>query len=462
MHMKRALLALLCWTSVAAPRPAAPEEASALVVLKGVDSADEAAAVMQRWARVSSLIGKVLQVPAGYPRTVTRSEFPEIKQGRQLVILGVCPADRAQSIVRQLEVPLSSGFVQEVGLKGALACPKPVDGWSFVEGSWVSVKAGVNDLDSDRYERTDPQTGAQQTLVHLYQRDASMDLVGSQELTFAAGCTTSVTGDASAIRIEKTCTASGEPPKEVLRFTIANGKIAQALDASTMKDLRALVWVSGKTEEAARDAIARWDREKIAVADLVSLAPGFPKVARAEDYPGLTPGTHAVLLGLCPASRLEQEGGWKVLQAFDPNARLVSVKARAGEPACPAASDKGTVAWSKRLRSGAHDLTVTTFVNSARIWDLRVFLRGPNGALLDWKREDARTSEQHKQGGQCMSLPEAGDTPSAIEVSFYCYDLSGDELLSSELAWSQDFTYSIEAGKLAVKMRVDPPKKRRK
>jgi hypothetical protein len=459
--MTRALLTLLCCGSIVAPRVAAPAptDGAALVVLKGVETPEEATEVLQRWSQVGALLRNVLQPSAGYPKVVTQRDYPEIEPGRHLVILGVCPLPLADAIVKQIRMPMLSGRTFEVRARGPRSCPTQANGWSFGAGGWVLAKLGDQGLAGGRYDRTAPQTGTQQSMLLLYLRDELMKLASTEELVFPAGCTASVTEDADAIRIEKTCTTPGEPPKEVLRYTAANGKIVRAPDASAMKDLRALVWISGKTEAAAREAIPRWEREKAALADLVTLAPGYPRVVRAEDHAGLAPGAHHVLLGLCPGKRLEQEGGWEVLQAFDPNLKLVPVQVRAGEPACPVASPKAQLAWRKHVRSGAHDLTAATF-GDAGTWDLRVFLRGPGGALLEWKREDALTAEQHKDGGQCRSVPQAFDSTDEIEVSFSCLDLGPDDLLDPRRAWTQEFTYSVHAGKLSVKMRVDPPKPR--
>lgn len=58
------------------------------------------------------------------------------------------------------------------------------------------------------------------------------------------------------------------------------------------------------TGEAARAALATFKERAATVQTYAPLHPGFPKIAKSDDYPGMEPGKYFLLFGICP-------GGWE-------------------------------------------------------------------------------------------------------------------------------------------------------
>jgi hypothetical protein len=68
----------------------------------------------------------------------------------------------------------------------------------------------------------------------------------------------------------------------------------------TAKPLGVIIWAGGSTKAAGDAALA--DAKKNVPKD-IALAPGFPKLVESKDVPGLKPGFHVALLGVCKASK---------------------------------------------------------------------------------------------------------------------------------------------------------------
>jgi hypothetical protein len=103
--------------------------------------------------------------------------------------------------------------------------------------------------------------------------------------------------------------------------------LAAAPDAGAV----AVIWGGGKDATAAHESLARWEAEKRLLGELVTFAPGFPKMVSSTTVPGLNPGFHIVLLGFC--SREEGQSERAYLQALYPFTYEKPVKDV--ESACP-------------------------------------------------------------------------------------------------------------------------------
>jgi hypothetical protein len=437
----------------------AAQTPAALVALSGSSTEQGARQALQGWDAIARALGTVVRLSPGYPKVVTHAEYPEIKPGRYVVVLGVCASDRAGELVEQLEAPAMGGWPEPVRVSsGALPCPEKLGGWTFQKNGRVGVDVSGRYLVSSSYLRN-PGTGTSQALVHLYLHD-STKLIGAREVVLPPGCTADVSKDADVIRVEKTCTAEGQKPKGVLRYTVVDGAIADAPDASVLTDLRALVWASTGSEGEAKEAISQWERERVALGDLVTLPPGYPRVVGAEEYAGLPAGKRSVLLAVCPESRYATAA--LALGAFG-HIQDVAVKASGGEPGCPKTNTDQWRAWSKVVRAGGLELTLALHVTrTAGPWELRVYLRDQAGALVEWRREDERTVERHNRGGACYAVPaEPAAGKTRVTMILECEEVLPDGMQGGP-TWRQEFTYSIQDGKIAVQEKVGESKPNRK
>lgn len=93
----------------------------------------------------------------------------------------------------------------------------------------------------------------------------------------------------------------------------------------------AVVWGGGKDAAAAHESLARWEAEKRLLGDVITFAPGFPKIVSSATVPGLNPGFEIVLLGFCPRDEGRIERAY--LKALFPSTYEKPVKGV--ESACP-------------------------------------------------------------------------------------------------------------------------------
>jgi hypothetical protein len=121
-----------------------------------------------------------------------------------------------------------------------------------------------------------------------------------------------------------------------------------------------LVWGGGKTaqeaEAAAKDYRERsGDWEKV-----LRLAEGYPRVVRSADVPGLKPGLHVAVLGVCDA----REGAHftTVFDALEPRTYSREVTwSEPGAPACPGLAEDWAFQGSALAKSKEGDLLVAGF-----------------------------------------------------------------------------------------------------
>lgn len=88
-----------------------------------------------------------------------------------------------------------------------------------------------------------------------------------------------------------------------LAFTIAHAAPPPAANLSkprTPKPLGVIIWAGGSSKAAGEAALA--DAKKNLPKDIV-LAPGYPKLVESKDVPGLKPGFHVAVVGVCTASK---------------------------------------------------------------------------------------------------------------------------------------------------------------
>jgi len=197
-------------------------------------------------------------------------------------------------------------------------------------------------------------------------------------------------------------------------------------------------------------ALAQWEGEKEAVAGILELPPGFPRIVSSDAFPGLNPGYRVVALSLCPAERLAP--ALAALRAFHPGAYAKAVQAE-GDPACPRLADGLALDAVKRLevRGAALSVALLSPPPTSMPWTLRAFLRDGKGRLLDWKREDQPGSATHGSGA-CTSAALV-QTPASIEVALLCGGPSATGPVP--LGWGQTLTYSVQGDKIVATMKDD-------
>src|SRR5690349_20739583 len=65
----------------------------------------------------------------------------------------------------------------------------------------------------------------------------------------------------------------------------------------------AIIWAGGKTREEAQARLDGWPKDEARWSQSVRLKAGFPKLVASDALPGLKPGFHVVLLGICNAEQ---------------------------------------------------------------------------------------------------------------------------------------------------------------
>ena len=97
---------------------------------------------------------------------------------------------------------------------------------------------------------------------------------------------------------------------------------------------RAIVWGGGPTPEAGETWMTRWQQEAPDYADLIALPEGWPKLVQSDSVPGMKPGFHVVVLGICPAG--DERAPLELLKALHPSVYAREVTDPAPPGACPA------------------------------------------------------------------------------------------------------------------------------
>lgn len=119
----------------------------------------------------------------------------------------------------------------------------------------------------------------------------------------------------------------------------------------------AIIWGGGKDAVAANESLARWEAEKRLLGDLVTFAPGYPKVLSSATVPGLNPGFDIVLLGFCPRDEGRSERAY--IQALYPFTYEKPVKGV--ESACPVWAEprwERAVELRRMVKGAGHTLSV--------------------------------------------------------------------------------------------------------
>jgi|GEM_PF-2265375 len=119
--------------------------------------------------------------------------------------------------------------------------------------------------------------------------------------------------------------------------------------------LVAIVWGGGKDTTAAHESLAQWEAEKRLLGDLVTFAPGFPKIVSSATVPGLNPGFEIVLLGFCPRDEGQDERAY--IKALYPSTYEKPVTG--GESACPTWVDQKSKAVKPQRTVKGKGLTLS-------------------------------------------------------------------------------------------------------
>jgi hypothetical protein len=121
-----------------------------------------------------------------------------------------------------------------------------------------------------------------------------------------------------------------------------------------------LVWGGGRTAPEAEAAVKDYAERSGDWEKVLQLAEGYPRVLRAADAPGLKPGTHVAVLGVCEL----QEGARlaPIFDALEPRAESQEVTwPEQGAPPCPRLAEGWSFHGTALGRSRSGDLRVTGF-----------------------------------------------------------------------------------------------------
>lgn len=451
--MKRALFVVtLVLTGAVMPTTARATGRPTLIAWGAYGTAPQVKEHLDQWAKESAALADVLTLAPGYPRIASHEEFPELDAGRYVVLLGACPRRELDDPVNALTALSLEAFTLRTKVRVDPACPKFSSNWQHRES--IRSPRERERFSATRYERTEPDTGATRTLVHLYLRDSRHVLVDTQAHLLDPGCTASLALDGEDIRVERTCAAGH--PSDPLQFTVAGGKIVKAGGLDQVADLQAVVLAAPTTDAEAHDLLARWEHEQAFAGGLVALPAGFPRIVAPEDYSGLPAGTKPVLLALCPASRLGKP--LEILKALNPHVQAFKVTARSGLPACP---EPGTPPrMVQTVKAGNNELTLAIFAaeGDSAPWLLRLALRDPAGMLLDARLEDRTSAARSLQvGASCPSLPVVRKDPgrSSIRVDHAC-QLAVAET-QSEIPFDVHVVYTAKGDRIVETARQTTP-----
>src|SRR5689334_4054140 len=65
----------------------------------------------------------------------------------------------------------------------------------------------------------------------------------------------------------------------------------------------AIIWTGAADPIAAREKLDAWAKDEATWSRRVKLAEGYPRLVKSDELPGLKPGFHVVLLGICNAEK---------------------------------------------------------------------------------------------------------------------------------------------------------------
>lgn len=152
----------------------------------------------------------------------------------------------------------------------------------------------------------------------------------------------------------------------------------------------ALLWGGGRTVEEGRAALADWEATAAAVDGWPTPAPGYPRLVESGRVPGLKPGFHVVLVGVCPA-----EAAGPVLAALrSASAGAWSRPVRA-EPACPSGPAVGPTPEPAGLTvTFAYTWVIASMCHYPDYREIHRFTAGPEGLREETREEppeEART-----------------------------------------------------------------------
>ena len=100
--------------------------------------------------------------------------------------------------------------------------------------------------------------------------------------------------------------------------------------AATPATSNAIIWKGSNDPAAARELFDAWPKDEAIWSRRVKLAEGYPRLVKSDDVPGLKPGFHVVLLGICNAEQVRPRTRtlkdlypmtyWRPLTAAQPDA----------------------------------------------------------------------------------------------------------------------------------------------
>jgi hypothetical protein len=418
------------------------EEAVLLIQAGGGISAEDAKLTLAEWhAEASSIEGLIALAPS-FPRIVTKRDMPELEEGEHVVAIGLCRPGEMGGAPEVLQRFRGGGVLPKVVANpgwGWEGCPTLRDGWNPGQAESYTTPA-VGFIEAMVLNRHG--TGRDETMVHMVLTEFRRGVLDYKTRQLPAGCTATLRFDEATLLIDKTC---GEA-KETLGFAQSGDKLAPAPGLETMADVQVVIWGGGKTEAEAQAVLAEWEREREALGKAVALAPGYPKIASSEEFPGLNPGYRVVVSAVCPGSRLKEP--MKILQAFRAGAYAKAVKPKSGLAACPTVPEQMNLLEVERARAGALELTVMKLGHPDRVpWRSLAVLRDGKGKgrLLDWKHANNNAATAI-DGGNCFDA-ELVRRGSGLGFDLRCGAGRGGGAISS---WPKWLTYRISKGRITV------------
>ncbi len=106
--------------------------------------------------------------------------------------------------------------------------------------------------------------------------------------------------------------------------------LALVLLAAAPAASNAVIWTGGTDADEVQAKLSVWPKDEARWSSRIKLQPGYPKLVKSDDVPGLKPGFHVILLGVCGQERvrartraikeLYPETYWRPLTAAQPEA----------------------------------------------------------------------------------------------------------------------------------------------
>jgi hypothetical protein len=184
--------------------------------------------------------------------------------------------------------------------------------------------------------------------------------------------------------------------------------------AQEVVDAHAVVWAGGRSSEEAKQHRERWSVEAPLAAGVVALPGDAPRLVKSDDVPGLKPGFHVLLLGLCESAAAGAV--LPLLQALYPGTYVRPVRVPAAQLACPRPEHGAKVLGKETLVQGTRSLTVTLLRtergspgdNGPRL-HVRTVLRDADGKQVDAQVRDMDEDAEGRSGCE-VSLRRKGGT----------------------------------------------------